>query len=55
MCFHELRHTFAPHAIAGGVDVRTLSGILGHANASFTFLMEAWGQPTIFLLLTNFG
>ena len=34
--FHNLRHTFATHAIAGGVDAKTLSGILGHANASFT-------------------
>lgn len=34
--FHDLRHTFATHAIAGGVDAKTLSGILGHANASFT-------------------
>ena len=34
--FHDLRHTFATHAIAGGVDAKTLSGILGHTNASFT-------------------
>ena len=34
--FHDLRHTFATHAIAGGVDAKTLSGILGHSNASFT-------------------
>ncbi len=34
--FHDLRHTFATHAIAGSVDAKTLSGILGHANASFT-------------------
>ena len=34
--FHDLRHTFATHAIAGGVDAKTLSEILGHANASFT-------------------
>ena len=34
--FHDLRHTFATHAIVGGVDAKTLSGILGHANASFT-------------------
>ena len=34
--FHDLRHTFATHAIAGGVDAKTWSGILGHANASFT-------------------
>ena len=34
--FHDLRHTFATHAIAGGVDVKILSEILVHANASFT-------------------
>ena len=34
--FHDLRHTFAAHTIAGGVAAKTLSGILGHANASFT-------------------
>ena len=34
--FHDLRHTFATHAIASGGDAKTLSGILGHTNASFT-------------------
>ena len=34
--FHDLRHTSATHAIASGVDAKTLSGILGHTNASFT-------------------
>jgi len=34
--FHDLRHTFSTHALAGGVDAKTLSGILGHTNASFT-------------------
>ena len=34
--FHDLRHTFATHAITSGVDTKTLSGILGHTNASFT-------------------
>ena len=34
--FHDLRHTFATHALAGGVDAKTLSGILGHTQASFT-------------------
>lgn len=34
--FHDLRHTFATHALSNGVDARTLSGILGHTNASFT-------------------
>lgn len=36
MRFHDIRHTFATHALAGGVDAKTLSGILGHASASFT-------------------
>lgn len=34
--FHDLRHTFVTHALAGGVDAKSLSGILGHTNASFT-------------------
>ena len=34
--FHDLRHTFASHALASGVDVKTLSGILGHTRAAFT-------------------
>ncbi len=34
--FHDLRHTFSTHALASGVDAKSLSGILGHTNASFT-------------------
>ena len=34
--FHDLRHTFATHATKGGVDAKTLSGLLGHTDASFT-------------------
>ena len=34
--FNDLRHTFATHATHGGVDPKTLAGILGHTNASFT-------------------
>ena len=34
--FHDLRHTFATHATHGAVDPKTLAGILGHTNASFT-------------------
>jgi integrase len=36
MRFHDLRHTFATHAIDSGVDPKTLSRILGHTRASFT-------------------
>lgn len=34
--FHDLRHTFSTHALASGVDAKTLAGILGHTKASFT-------------------
>lgn len=34
--FHALRHTFATRCIEAGVDVKTLSEILGHANVSIT-------------------
>lgn len=33
---HVLRHTFATLSIAAGVDVKTVSSYLGHANASMT-------------------
>lgn len=36
MRFHELRHTFATMAISSGVDVKTLSSMLGHFSAGFT-------------------
>ena len=34
--FHELRHTFATTALQNGVDVKTVSSMLGHFNAGFT-------------------
>lgn len=34
--FHALRHTFATRAIECGMDVKTLSEILGHKNANVT-------------------
>ena len=34
--FHDLRHTFATLALKSGVDVKTLSGALGHYSAGFT-------------------
>ncbi|MGN0643328.1 MAG: tyrosine-type recombinase/integrase [Huintestinicola sp.] len=34
--FHALRHTFATRAIEKGVDVKTLSVILGHADVNIT-------------------
>ena len=34
--FHDLRHTFATMALQNGVDVKTVSGMLGHFSAGFT-------------------
>ena len=34
--FHDLRHTFATTALQNGVDVKTVSSILGHFDAGFT-------------------
>ena len=34
--FHDLRHTFATHALTSGANAKTLSGILGYTNAGFT-------------------
>lgn len=34
--FHDLRHTFATLALQNGVDIKTLSGILGHSSSGFT-------------------
>jgi len=34
--FHDLRHTFATLSLQNGVDIKTLSNILGHYSAGFT-------------------
>ena len=34
--FHDLRHTFATLALQIGVDVKTVSSMLGHYDAGFT-------------------
>ena len=35
-CFHALRHTFATRALECGMDVKTLSELLGHKNPNVT-------------------
>ena len=34
--FHNMRHLFATMSLKNGVDVKTLSGALGHYSAGFT-------------------
>ena len=34
--FHSLRHTFATRAIENGVNIKTLSDILGHSQVQIT-------------------
>ena len=39
--FHDLRHTSATFSITEGIDVKTVSSILGHANAAMTLNIYA--------------
>ncbi|MCL2354399.1 MAG: site-specific integrase [Oscillospiraceae bacterium] len=43
--FHSLRHTFATMAISKGIDVKTLSILLGHADVGFT--MKRYVHPNM--------
>ena len=36
MRFHDLRHTFATTSVANGMDIKTLSTILGHISSKTT-------------------
>ena len=41
MGVHALGHTFATRAVESGIDIRTVSEILGHANISLTLQLYA--------------
>lgn len=44
--FHDLRHTFASQALSEGIDVTTVSAILGHENISTTLNYYARWLPS---------
>jgi len=39
--FHDLRHTAASMMISKGIDIKTVSGILGHADIKTTLNIYA--------------
>lgn len=43
--FHDLRHTYATVAISSGVDVKTVSSVLGHSSAAMTLDVYAVADP----------
>ena len=53
MGMHSLRHTFATRAIESGMDVKTLSEILGHKNATITLNCYVHSLPEHKRLMMN--
>jgi integrase len=42
---HDLRRTFATYLVAKGTDVKTVSSLMGHANAAMTLNVYASADP----------
>ena len=43
--FHSLRHTFATRALETNIDIKTISEVLGHANAAMTLNIYSHSLP----------
>jgi len=55
--FHDLRHTFATLALQNDVDIKTVSGMLGHFSAGFTLdtylVFESFAELNIICMTTQ--
>ena len=47
MRFHDLQHTFATMALEHGMDVKTLSSIIGHVSSATT--LDIYSHVTDFM------
>lgn len=43
--FHDLRDTFATHLVTSGVNIKTVSYLLGHSNSAFTINVYTSNTP----------
>ena len=58
--FHDLRHTFATNALASGMDIKTLSTIIGHISAEttlniYTHITDTMGRNAANKIEQGFG
>ena len=57
--FHDLRHTFASHMVMAGVDITTVSRLMGHKSLSMTLryshLAPAHKKSAVSVLDRSFG
>ena len=58
--FHDLRHTFATNALANGMDIKTLSTIIGHISAEttlniYTHITDNMGRSAANKIERGFG
>ena len=44
---HDLRHSWATHALASGVPIKVVSEILGHSSPAFTMKIYAHATPSM--------
>jgi len=44
---HTLRHSYATHLLEGGVDLRIIQQILGHANPQTTMVYTQLTEPAL--------